>query len=63
MVSATGWPRFVAAVPFSAPTRRICGIIFGMEIVLSFSGAGGLDLGLTKAGHRVVWANNVKGKS
>lgn len=29
-----------------------------MRVVSLFSGAGGLDLGLTKAGHRVVWAND-----
>src|SRR3989344_2108140 len=29
-----------------------------MRIVSLFSGAGGLDLGLTKAGHEIVWAND-----
>ena len=41
-----------------APTHRICGIMSAMEIVSLFSGAGGLDLGLIKAGHRVVWADD-----
>lgn len=30
-----------------------------MTIVSLFSGAGGLDLGLIKAGHRVIWANDI----
>jgi DNA (cytosine-5)-methyltransferase 1 len=30
-----------------------------MKIVSLFSGAGGLDLGLIQAGHRVVWANDI----
>ena len=30
-----------------------------MKIVSLFSGAGGLDLGLIKAGHRVIWANDI----
>jgi len=30
-----------------------------MKIVSLFSGAGGLDLGLVKAGHCVVWANDI----
>lgn len=30
-----------------------------MRVVSLFSGAGGLDLGLIKAGHRVVWANDI----
>lgn len=30
-----------------------------MKIVSLFSGAGGLDLGFVKAGHEVVWANDV----
>ena len=30
-----------------------------MKVVSLFSGAGGLDLGLIKAGHRVVWANDI----
>lgn len=30
-----------------------------MKIVSLFSGAGGLDLGLIKAGHKVVWANDI----
>ena len=30
-----------------------------MKIVSLFSGAGGLDLGLIKAGHEVIWANDV----
>lgn len=29
-----------------------------MRIVSLFSGAGGLDLGLTQAGHEIVWAND-----
>lgn len=30
-----------------------------MRIASLFSGAGGLDLGLVQAGHRVVWANDI----
>lgn len=30
-----------------------------MRIVSLFSGAGGLDLGFVKAGHRIIWANDV----
>ena len=30
-----------------------------MRIVSLFSGAGGLDLGFIKAGHRIVWANDL----
>ena len=30
-----------------------------MNIVSLFSGAGGLDLGLAQAGHRVLWANDI----
>lgn len=30
-----------------------------MRIVSLFSGAGGLDLGLVRAGHRVIWANDI----
>lgn len=30
-----------------------------MKIISLFSGAGGLDLGLIRAGHRVVWANDI----
>lgn len=30
-----------------------------MKIVSLFSGAGGLDLGLGKAGHEIVWANDI----
>jgi DNA (cytosine-5)-methyltransferase 1 len=30
-----------------------------MQIVSLFSGAGGLDLGLIKAGHQIVWANDI----
>lgn len=30
-----------------------------MKIVSLFSGAGGLDLGLVKAGHEIVWANDI----
>lgn len=30
-----------------------------MRVVSLFSGAGGLDLGLIKAGHQVVWANDI----
>ena len=29
-----------------------------MKIVSLFSGAGGLDLGLLKSGHEIVWAND-----
>ena len=32
-----------------------------MKVVSLFSGAGGLDLGFIKAGHSVVWANDVYG--
>ena len=31
----------------------------GVEIISLFSGAGGLDLGLIRAGHHVVWANDI----
>lgn len=30
-----------------------------MDIISLFSGAGGLDLGLQQAGHRVIWANDI----
>ena len=30
-----------------------------MKVVSLFSGAGGLDLGLTWAGHKVIWANDI----
>lgn len=30
-----------------------------MRIVSLFSGAGGLDLGLIKAGHEIIWANDI----
>lgn len=30
-----------------------------MDIISLFSGAGGLDLGLTQAGHQIVWANDI----
>ncbi len=30
-----------------------------MKIVSLFSGAGGLDLGLIQAGHKVIWANDI----
>ena len=30
-----------------------------MEIVSLFAGAGGLDLGMIQAGHRVIWANDI----
>ncbi|MFN0257727.1 DNA cytosine methyltransferase [Pedobacter ureilyticus] len=30
-----------------------------MDIVSLFSGAGGLDLGLINAGHKIVWANDI----
>jgi DNA (cytosine-5)-methyltransferase 1 len=30
-----------------------------MKIVSLFSGAGGLDLGLTWAGHQIIWANDI----
>jgi DNA (cytosine-5)-methyltransferase 1 len=30
-----------------------------MRIVSLFSGAGGLDLGLKQAGHRIIWANDI----
>ncbi len=29
-----------------------------MKIVSLFSGAGGLDLGLSQAGHKIIWAND-----
>ena len=29
-----------------------------MNVVSLFSGAGGLDLGLKRAGHNIVWAND-----
>lgn len=29
-----------------------------MRVVSLFSGAGGLDLGFTMAGHEIVWAND-----
>jgi DNA (cytosine-5)-methyltransferase 1 len=31
----------------------------GMKIISLFSGAGGLDLGLAKAGHEIAWANDI----
>ncbi|MDL2143857.1 DNA cytosine methyltransferase [Flavobacterium tructae] len=34
-----------------------------MQIVSLFSGAGGLDLGLIKAGHNIIWANDVDSDS
>ena len=30
-----------------------------MKIVSLFAGAGGLDLGLIKAGHEIIWANDI----
>ncbi len=30
-----------------------------MKIISLFSGAGGLDLGLIKAGHQIIWANDI----
>ena len=30
-----------------------------MEVVSLFSGAGGLDLGLVNAGHKIIWANDI----
>lgn len=30
-----------------------------MKVISLFSGAGGLDLGLTQAGHKIVWANDI----
>ncbi|MUM77565.1 DNA (cytosine-5-)-methyltransferase [Pseudodesulfovibrio sp. F-1] len=30
-----------------------------MDVISLFSGAGGLDLGLIQAGHRIVWANDI----
>ena len=38
---------------------RHFGILPAVKIVSLFSGAGGLDLGFVKAGHRVVWANDL----
>ena len=32
-----------------------------MKVVSLFSGAGGLDLGFIKAGHTIVWANDLYG--
>ena len=32
-----------------------------VKIVSLFSGAGGLDLGFVRAGHEVVWANDLYG--
>ena len=32
-----------------------------MKVVSLFSGAGGLDLGFVRAGHEVVWANDLYG--
>ena len=42
---------------FFSPNNTVpnYGIILRMEIASQFSGAGGLDLGFTRAGHRVVW--------
>jgi DNA (cytosine-5)-methyltransferase 1 len=34
-----------------------------MKIVSLFSGAGGLDLGLVKAGHEIIWANDFDANS
>lgn len=34
-----------------------------MKIVSLFSGAGGLDLGLMKAGHQIIWANDIDADS
>ena len=30
-----------------------------MNVVSLFSGAGGLDLGFIKAGHHILWANDI----
>ena len=35
------------------------GIIRNMKVVSLFSGAGGLDLGFIRAGHRIIWANDL----
>ena len=29
-----------------------------MKVISMFSGAGGLDLGFSLAGHKIVWAND-----
>ena len=44
----------------SAPprTNKSSERVPSVRVVSLFSGAGGLDLGLTQAGHRVVWAND-----
>ena len=42
---------------FADPTPPVPGGRF--SVVSLFSGAGGLDLGLIKAGHRIIWANDV----
>ncbi|MBP1906309.1 DNA (cytosine-5)-methyltransferase 1 [Paenibacillus turicensis] len=34
-----------------------------MKIVSLFSGAGGMDLGFTKAGHEIIWANDLYSKA
>ncbi len=34
-----------------------------MKIVSLFSGAGGLDLGLIQAGHKIIWANDIDADS
>jgi DNA (cytosine-5)-methyltransferase 1 len=33
-------------------------VLQGLKVVSLFSGAGGLDLGLIRAGHHVIWAND-----
>ena len=30
-----------------------------MDVVSLFSGAGGLDLGFIRAGHHIIWANDL----
>lgn len=34
-----------------------------MKIVSTFSGAGGLDLGMIQAGHQIIWANDIDSDS
>lgn len=49
---------FVAEVWSPVETNRVV-LIFCMRIVSLFSGAGGLDLGLCKAGHEIIWAIDI----